>query len=303
MISTRIGNYTAVKTPPKPKRRREFGVKIASVILVFFSIAFCGQLKFAVLVGDLPDTVRAEKGPYLINSDIYVPAGKSVVITAGTVLLFKNFTGLHVQGTLTVGGTMEKPVVFSSENDRRFNTEAAMNPNPYDWNGIFIHDDAIGTDIQNMEISYSVYGINTLTKFIRIINSQFHDNGRANLTIEGMPQTVTAGPFSYSLSRKNATVDGVPAKILSDPDSFKRNTYRFGGLAVFFIGSAFGAIYSIQTSSANDNLKAIDADRVNSLSVNHSDAMKKLNNDMTGMIVGYAIGLLGAFEFCWSFRY
>jgi len=284
-----------------PRHQVAFG--IACVLLGFISFAFGEQLKFAVLVGDITDTVRAEKGPYLINSDIYVPAGKSVVIAAGTVLLFKNFTGLHVQGTLTIAGTIEKPVVFSSENDRRFNTAAAMNPNPYDWNGIFIHDDAIGTDMQNLEISYSVYGINTLTKFIRITNCQFHDNGRANLTIEGMPQTVMAGPFSYALSRKNAAIDGVPVKILQDPESFKRNTYRFGGLALFFVGSAFGAIFSIQTINANNRLKVIDADRVNSLSINHIDAKNKLDNNMAGMLVGYGFGLLGAFEFCWSFRY
>ena len=57
---------------------------------------------FRTLLGDLPKTVLAETGPYLVTSDIYVPAGKTVVVEPGAVFLFKNFTGLHVQGTLIV---------------------------------------------------------------------------------------------------------------------------------------------------------------------------------------------------------
>jgi hypothetical protein len=258
---------------------------------------------FSTLVGDLPKSLLGEKGPYLITSDVYVPAGKTVTIEPGVVLLFKNFTGVHVQGTLNLHGTPEKPVIFTSENDRRFNPGARLNPNPYDWNGIFIHDDAIGTDLQNFEISYSVYGINTLTKFIRITNGAFHDNGRANLTIEGMPQTVTAGQFSYSLSVKNATIDGVPVKILTDPDAAKRNTLRIGGLAVFLSGCAVGAIFTMQTDASQKKMNTVRNDLYNYQSSDFISARTSRNTYAALMTAGYTLGLAGAAGFYLSFRY
>jgi hypothetical protein len=254
-------------------------------------------------VGDLPKSLLGEKGPYLITSDVYVPAGKTVTIEPGVVLLFKNFTGVHVQGTLNLHGTPEKPVIFTSENDRRFNPGAKLNPNPYDWNGIFIHDDAIGTDLQNFEISYSVYGINTLTKFIRITNGAFHDNGRANLTIEGLPQTVTAGQFSYSLSVKDATIDGVPVKILTDPDAAKRNTLRIGGLAVFLSGCAVGAIFTMQTDASQKKLNTVGKDFFNYRDTDFDSALRSRNANVALMTAGYTLGLVGAAGFYLSFRY
>jgi hypothetical protein len=258
---------------------------------------------FTTLVGDLPKSLPAEKGPYLVASDIYVPAGKTVTIRAGTVFLFKNFTGLHVQGTLVITGTADKPVIFTSENDRRFNPAASLNPNPYDWNGIFIHEDAIGTDLQNFEIAYSVYGINTLTKFIRIANGVFHDNGRANLTIEGMPQTVSAEPFSYSLSVKNAAVDGVPVKILSDPEAVKRNTLRIGGLAVFLTGCAVGAIFTIETNASQKKMNTVSNDLYTYQSSDFTAAKTSRNANAVAMVAGYALGLIGAAGFTLSFKY
>jgi hypothetical protein len=258
---------------------------------------------FSTLVGDLPKTLLGEKGPYLITSDVYVPAGKTITIEPGVVLLFKNFTGVHVQGTLILHGTVEKPVIFTSENDRRFNPAANLNPNPYDWNGIFIHDDAIGTDLQNFEIAYSVYGINTLTKFIRITNGMFHDNGRANLTIEGLPQTVTAGQFSYSLSVKNATIDGVPVKILTDPDATKRNTLRIGGLAVFLTGCAVGAIFTMQTEATQRKMNTIRNDLFTYQGSDFESARTSRNTNAVLMTAGYALGLAGAAGFYLSFRY
>ena len=215
---------------------------------------------FVTLVGDLPRIISAEKGPYLVTSDVFVPAGKTVSVEAGTVFLFRNFTGLHVQGTLVAKGTAARPVVFSSENDKRFNPGATLLPNPYDWNGIFIHDDAIGTDLQHVEVAYSVYGINSLSKFIRILEGVFKENGRASLTIEGQAQNVGAEPFSYSLSVKNASVDGVPVKILKDPDAPKRNAVRYTGLSLLVIGVVVGAVYTEQWDASKRRMSEVTGD-------------------------------------------
>jgi len=279
-----------------------FGV----VFFAFGAASWCGAGDapvFSPLVGDLPKALLAEKGPYLVTTDIYVPAGKTVTIQSGTVLLFKNFTGLHVQGKLVIFGLPDKPVIFTSENDHRFNPAASLNPNSYDWNGIFIHDDAIGTDMQNFEIAYSVYGINSLTKFIRITNGVFQENGRANLTIEGMPLTVTADPFSYSLSVKNAAVDGVPVKILEDPDAVKRSSLRIGGLSAFLCGVAVGAIFTMQTNANQTRLNEVKGDLYTFTNSDYLSARTARNRNEGFMIAGYCLGLVGAAGFSWSFRY
>jgi hypothetical protein len=258
---------------------------------------------FATVLGDLPTTISAEKGPYLVTSDIYVPAGKTVVLEPGTVFLFKNFTGLQVQGTLIVKGTAEKPVVFTSENDKRFNTESNLIPNPYDWNGIFIHNDAIGTDLQHVEVAYSVYGINSLTKFFRVLNGIFRENGRANLTIEGQAQTVSAEPYSYSLSVKNAAVDGVPVKILSDPDAPRRNALRYSGVSVLAAGIVAGAVFTTQWDASKKRMGEVANNLFTYRNSDFTAAQSARNTNAALMSAGYVLGFIGACGFCWSFTF
>ena len=219
------------------------------MIVFFYSILSClcikaafaeDKVEFDKLAGDLPKLIDADGSPYLVTADIFVPSGKSVTIEAGTVFLFKNFTGIHVQGILEIKGTKSAPVILTSENDKMFNPLGELNPTPYDWNGIYIHKDAIGSELVNFIIQYSVKGIVSETRFLKIENGIFKDNGRSNLTIEDEEKTVTDAPYSYSLSIKDATVDGIPVKILTDPDAPKRQWIRYSGLALFIGGGALG---------------------------------------------------------------
>ncbi|HEX7510885.1 MAG TPA: hypothetical protein VF335_06265, partial [Chitinivibrionales bacterium] len=68
-----------------------------------------------ILGGNLPKIIPACNKPYLVTADAYVAPGKTVRIEQGAVLLFKNFTGIHVEGKLVVEGTPAHPVIFSSE--------------------------------------------------------------------------------------------------------------------------------------------------------------------------------------------
>jgi hypothetical protein len=282
---------------------------VTSIRMFFAAALWCTGLisqtagaEFQALLGDLPQRINAEKGPYLVTSDIYVPAGKIVIVEPGAVFLFKNFTGLHVQGTLVAKGTSERPVVFTSEYDKRFNKDAGLIPNPYDWNGIFIHNDAIGTDLQHVEIVYSVYGINSLTRFIRIVQGIFRDNGRANLTIEGQAQEVFSEPFTYSLSVKNAAIDGVPVKILNDPDASRRISFRFAGLSVFLAGMGLGAVFTTQWDVANRHFNEVVGDD-SKLLLDFTAAQSSRNTNAAFMTFGYVIGIIGACGFFYSFTF
>ncbi len=282
-------------------RRSPVSMNSLLACLLYASLVHAG---FQTLVGDLPKTVVAEKGPYLVTSDIFVPAGKVVTIEPGTVFLFKNFTGLHVQGTLLAKGVKSKPIVFSSENDKRFNPESTLLPNPYDWNGIFIHDDAIGTDLQHIEVDYSVYGINSLTKFIRIVEGMFKQNGRASLTIEGQAQNVTDAPLTYSLSVKNASVDGVPAKILRDPEAPKRNAIRYGGAGLLVAGAVAGAVFTVQWEASKRNYWDVSSHLNNDDgSEEVKEAQKSWNGNVALMTISYLAGLAGGCGFAYSFSF
>lgn len=202
--------------------------------------------EYTQIAGDLPKVVTADKSPYLVIADIFVPAGKIVRIEPGTIFMFKNFTGVHVQGLLSVNGTKEQPVLFTSENDRSVNPSSNLNPTPYDWNGIYIHKDGVGSDLQHIKIQYSVKGIVSETRYFRIFESMFFENGRSNLIIEGAEKVVIENAlFSYSVSVKDAIADGVPIKILNDPAAKKRNTLRYTGLGVSAAGAVSGAFATV----------------------------------------------------------
>lgn len=83
------------------------------LLLLPFS-TFC----VTVLHGDIGNlTLEKSQGPYIVSEDIYIPAGKTTTVKAGTVLLFKSFTGLMIWGSINVEGSPDNPVIFSTEND------------------------------------------------------------------------------------------------------------------------------------------------------------------------------------------
>jgi hypothetical protein len=259
---------------------------------------------FTILAGDLPLHIPFTGKPYRIKSDVFVPTGKICTIDPGVVFLFKNFTGMHVQGTLIVKGTEQRAVVFTSDNDTLYNPNAKLKPNPYDWNGIVIHEDAIGTDFQYITCRYSVYGINSLTRFFRILNGIFNDNGRSDVTVENIPQHVgVAQPYSYTLSIKNAAVDGVPVKILGDPDAARRNAFRLSGVGLFIAGAIAGTVFAVQMNAYQKKITTYNNDLFTYKSSDFTSAQK--NRDLSAGLtaVCYGGGTIGAALFAMSFRF
>jgi hypothetical protein len=286
----------------------------ALLILVFIATAAAKsklkeepEIMFATLAGPLPRTVEADKSPYLVIADIEVPAGKMVTIEPGTILLFKNFTGLHVQGRLVAEGTPNRSIVFTSEFDKDYNPTSTMYPNPYDWNGVYIHKNALGTSLAHTKLFFSVYGIISETKFIRIATGSFANNGKTNLVIEGEEHLVTNAPYTYELSLKDATVDGVPIKILRDPAAPKRNAFRYSGIGIFLAGAGLGVYGTSQWVQSKENLKDLSGTDEDNL-INHtgSDWEKaKSDRDKNRIMsfAGYVLGLVGAAGIGWSLTF
>jgi hypothetical protein len=285
--------------------------KVSAAVIMFLINSVMAEQ----LAGDLPHFISADKSPYYVVADIYVPSGKVVEIEPGTVFLFKNFTGLHVQGVLNARGTLLKDVVFTSVNDNEYNVNSNLNPTPYDWNGIYIHKDGIGTDLEKVKICYSVKGILSDTKFIRISEAFFHDNGRANFTIEGETKPVIPDmPYSYNLSLKDAVVDGVPVKILMDPNGKVRNITRYTGLLFVLGGGSVAGYYTNETSvnlkdlekksirlKSNSSLK--DLQYLSGDSLAWVKSRDRKNMSIRRMVAGYVALLLGLTAFSVSFSF
>lgn len=259
------------------------------------------------LAGPLPKVLKAEKSPYLVIEDIDVPLGKTVTIEPGTVLLFKNFAGLQAQGRLIAEGSRTRPIVFTSEFDQKHNPASSMYPNPYDWNGIYIHNNALGSSLSFCTISYSVYGIVSETKFIRVSPAAFHQNGKSNLVIEGAERLADDGQFSYELSVKDAAVDGVPVRILRDPKAPARNTLRFTGLAATLGGAAAGVLYAIRWNDSQERLNTISSTDFDNLRIHSATdwqaAHEKRNQSRLMTLGAGLLGALGVVGFSWSFTF
>lgn len=166
------------------------GGVLLSILCVFADVKLSGNVEDMTLVMD--------QNPYVITDDVIVPAGKKLIITRGCIILFKPFTGISVSGTLLVQGEPEKPVVFTSENDNKYNHESPQFPNPFDWNGILINQNASETVMNNFIVKYSVYGVKSYKGDIIIENGVFSNNGQSNLTIKETMKNVADGiPYSY----------------------------------------------------------------------------------------------------------
>ena len=262
---------------------------------------------FDTIAGDLPGVVVAKTKPYLVVSDIYVPQGKTVIMEAVAVFLFKSFTGLHVSGTLLAHGTKDKPVVFTSENDKEYNHASAIDPAPFDWNGIYLHEDAIGSQLSSCAVLYSVDGLSSLTKFIRLSPCLFLHNGRASLTIAGVLYAVTDQPYEYALSANDPSLRGVPVAILKDPNASSRTILRYSGAAISLTGFIMGIVFSSKLSTASHEFDAISGKERTNLAGNSSaswiETRNIKNKDLATLVAGLSVLIIGGIGIGWSFTF
>jgi hypothetical protein len=180
---------------------KHFYLFSCSLFLFFFS-QYTIQAQ-TVLRGDIGDmTFDRFRSPYIIEEDIFISEGKKALLQSGTVFLFKSFTGLNIYGSVSVEGTEENNVIFSSANDGTYNDSAAQLPKAFDWNGILIDRRADKVNFRNFRVSYSVFGIKSKKENIVLINGIFRENGQFNFTINDDVQMVEE-KVSYSYGRKS----------------------------------------------------------------------------------------------------
>ncbi len=266
---------------------------------------------FEPLGGNLPKIIEDPGKPYLVTSDVYVPPGKTIRIEPGVVLLFRNFTGMHIEGRLVAEGTPQRPIVFSSEFDKTFNHACSLHANPYDWNGITIHENGLGSSFANVRLQYSVFGINSLTKYFKLDKLFFSNNGRSDLVIEGKDRTVAQQPVTYGLTIDDARKDGVPVKILMDPRAKKRNLFRYLGVTLL-VGGCGGSIASFTqyqhdrarvAELSNSEVKSEHDILVANEGSDWEKARSRRNLDLGIAVFSSCLTILGGVGFGYSFTF
>lgn len=300
--------------------------------LVFRVFLFCVFISWRIvtaqelveLSGSLPESLSAQS--YLVVGDIFVSPGSSVSIEAGTVFLFESFTGMHVQGNVFVKGNENKPVVFTSKNDKQYNSNATVEAAPFDWNGIDIYESALGSIFDRCVIRYSVYGIRSQTEHFKVINSIFSNNGKADMTIKGERQEIASHtPFSYGMPSADESAK-LPAPQQLTESSTQKNDHpvssivsappkktgvqilRYTSLVVGAGAGAASAWYFIRKfQPANERLEDLtnldDNEKWRYSSKDWEAAEKERNRKLGVCIAGAGTALLGIGMFSISFAF
>jgi hypothetical protein len=150
-------------------------------------------------------TISAEGNPFIIKDNIIIPRNGHLTITQGCQLFFKPYTGIIVEGSLSIEGTPEERVLFTSVNDSLSVEKSSQPANPFDWNGILVTKQAQNISLRNFVIKYSVYGIKSQNANMTIDNGIFNGNGQFNCTVNDKIMPVVDNlAFNYESGKKDA---------------------------------------------------------------------------------------------------
>jgi len=124
---------------------------------------------------ELSGNLAAAQGPYILYGRNLIPAGKTLVVEPGTILLFYPGmeSSLEVQGRLVAAGTPDRPVRFRS---------AARDERVADWDRILISGSA-GSELRETEVTGSQFGVHVENGPLLLQNVVLHGNGERALFV------------------------------------------------------------------------------------------------------------------------
>jgi hypothetical protein len=130
-----------------------------SLKLLFTSVIIggvCGGVSAQVsLAGEVSGSYQA--GEYFISGDVVVLHGTTLSFAPGSVVRFAEYTGITVHGSLVCKGTPQRPIIFTSANDK---PHTRTLPEAFDWNGIKVSFEAEGVSLEYCTFAYSTFGLN-----------------------------------------------------------------------------------------------------------------------------------------------
>lgn len=272
------------------------------------SAANASSPKYDTLAGALPPLIKAQKTPYIVHSNIEVPPQKTVTIEPGAVFLFKNFSGLHVRGRLIARGTVDHPIIFTSEFDQSCNPGSERDPNPFDWDGIYMTNDALGSQFSHCEIRYSVYGLISDTKLIRLDPVLFKDNGKNVIVIENEEIAIPDLPFRHVLSQNDPELLKNAVEFMRDPLQTRRTLLRTGSALTVLGGIGITSIFAHKWYKSYNRHKELSSNTFENLNQDHgneqwNDSKKKWIHDMIIADSGVLLTAVGIYGIKLSFSF
>ncbi|MDD5672586.1 MAG: hypothetical protein PHC61_00360 [Chitinivibrionales bacterium] len=224
--------------------------QIIALVIIIFGISFAySETTISGKVGGM--TLDSAGSPYIVTGDLSVGKGKTLTLKPGCVLLFRQYTGLIVDGSIVAEGSRENPIAFTSANDNKYNDTAKAQAQSFDWNGLTITQNAKSAKLTNFILCYSVFGLKSQTEKISVSNGVFHSNGQFNFTVnEHILNAQDNFPYSYQAEgfqeTQNKTSDN---RFVAPVVTGIAGLIAVGATAYFFID---------KSSIHNDYDKALD---------------------------------------------
>ena len=269
----------------------------ASLTVLLASAALSAETH---ITGDITGmTFESGGNPYIVEQDILIPSGNKAVIKEGCVFLFKPFTGLTVHGHLIIDGTAEQPVTFTSINDGEFNSASEQLPNPFDWNGILVTRESGTVVMKNFKLLFSVYGIKSQNVNIEIDNGTFRQNGQFHFTINDKIQFVQDNiPYTYHHDdSKDSDKPEPPPQPAAKATPRGVKIARFTCLGFGIAGAAAAVGFGINTAVVYTKFDAGNYD------ISYNGMRRLFYHNVTGTVIGGAVGVLGFTGFGLTFLY
>ncbi len=264
-------------------------MRTAVLCAALLSACAAGQTELSGSIGGI--TFSKDGSPYVVKDNLTVAANRKAVVEEGCVFLFKPFTGIVVDGSMRVEGTLDNPVVFTSIHDSAYGGSGEQLPNPFDWNGILITPKATDVKLSNFVLAYSVYGVKSQKDSFVINNGTFRQNGQFHVTVSDKIKPVVDGmPYTYNA----ATV--VPPKteppVTVQPAVAPARTGKAGKvLPIMLIGAGAiaGGLTAFPLSSWAETSEAYENER--SVAV-QAELKDEAQTDMTTTLVLGGVSLI-----------
>ena len=216
----------------------------------FFLLLLMATISTSAAVLDITKLSECHGKRLIINKNILIHSGDTMVVPLGMELLFSNFSGITVLsgGYLEAIGTKEQPIFFTSLQDTTGSASA------FDWNGIELQKGA-STNLAYCFIAFSTSGITAEDSVgIKLNNCIFTTNGQWNISISGIiKQIPDLKPFSYAPQEKLSqalpvvlenTIEEIPQlPATGKPSKLNSRFWILCGTGVVLISASAASLY------------------------------------------------------------
>lgn len=121
------------------------------------------------------DTALQSRRPVIIYDSLYVSAGTTLTVEAGTQLYFHQHASMCVDGTLRVNGTLDAPVVFRGDRTGNLFYYLPYDNTPQQWGGVYLHGS--GHRLNYLDLHSSTFGIVAEDTDMELANCVIHNTG------------------------------------------------------------------------------------------------------------------------------